>query len=162
MKEYRYGMRNRGFSPGCQPMKGFDHREDDPTGKYFDVLVYSRPLCEKEVMDYELDCLSTGEKLLKKQVISFNEEFLDLDIPTSFCAVSLEDAQEKFHNFVKGRIVRLLDVSEEEAETMMSNETDEVHYFENEIASSASIHYSGYNEYIVMRDIPDCAEQEVH
>lgn len=155
-------MRNRGFSPGCQPMKGFDHREDDPTGKYFDVLVYSRPLSETELRDYELDRIGADPEMLRKQVISFNEEFLDLDIPASFCAVSPEDAQEQFRSFVKGRIVRLLNVSVEEAETMMATETDEVHYFENELASSASIHYSGYNEYIMMRDIPDCAEQEVH
>ena len=59
--KYFYGMRLRGFSPGCQPMFGLDHREDDvkglrPDGKpYHDILVYSRPLSNKELEDYELD-----------------------------------------------------------------------------------------------------------
>lgn len=53
--QYRYGMRLRGFSIGCQPMKGLDHREDDTSGKYHDILVYNRPLTDKEISDYELD-----------------------------------------------------------------------------------------------------------
>ena len=56
-KEYRYGMRLRGFSPMCQPREGLLEREDDPTGKYYDILVYSRELTEKELRDYELDAL---------------------------------------------------------------------------------------------------------
>lgn len=52
---YKYGMRLRGFSIGCQPMKGIVYREDDPTGKYWDILVYSRKLTEQELHDYELD-----------------------------------------------------------------------------------------------------------
>ena len=54
--EFRYGMRLRGFSPGCQP-KGVIHREDDPNGKYWDIIVYNRELSEKEMRDYELDKL---------------------------------------------------------------------------------------------------------
>lgn len=53
---YRYGMRLRGFSIGCQP-KGVLDREDDATGKYYDILVYDRKLTEKELEDYELDYL---------------------------------------------------------------------------------------------------------
>ena len=59
--EYRYGMRLRGFSIGCQPKHGLDHAEDDPTGKYYNILVYSRPLSEQEMKDYELDELK-GEQ----------------------------------------------------------------------------------------------------
>lgn len=52
---YEYGMRLRGFSPGCQPMNGLkDHREDE-TGKYYDLLVYDRKLTKEELRDYELD-----------------------------------------------------------------------------------------------------------
>ena len=54
---YFYGMRLRGFSPGCQPMQGFVERQDDPSGKYYDVLVYDRQLSDAEVRDYELDFL---------------------------------------------------------------------------------------------------------
>lgn len=55
--EYRYGMRLRGFSIGCQPMEGLLGREDDITGRYHDIIVYDRELTDEEVMDYELDRL---------------------------------------------------------------------------------------------------------
>lgn len=55
--KYRYGMRLRGFSIGCQPMNGFEERQDDPSGKYYDILIYSRRLTEQEVQAYELDFL---------------------------------------------------------------------------------------------------------
>lgn len=55
--EYKYGMRLRGFSPMCQP-KGVIRREDDPTGKYYDVIVYDRELTSKEINDYELDYIN--------------------------------------------------------------------------------------------------------
>lgn len=53
--EYRYGMRLRGFSPGCQPMKGFLRREDDTSGRYYDIIIYNRKLTEMELYNYELD-----------------------------------------------------------------------------------------------------------
>ena len=52
---YKYGMRLRGFSPGCQPKQGLVDREDDPDGKYYDILVYSRELEPDEISGYELD-----------------------------------------------------------------------------------------------------------
>jgi len=58
--KYVYGMRLRGFSPGCQPMKGLKRSEQDYSGKYWDLLVYDRELTEKELRDYELDYL--GER----------------------------------------------------------------------------------------------------
>ncbi len=54
---YTYGMRLRGFSPGCQPRDGLLGREDDNSGKYHDVILYSRKLTDKELNDYELDYL---------------------------------------------------------------------------------------------------------
>ena len=60
IREYRYGMRLRGFSPGCQPKRGFVEREDDQTGRYYDILAYDRKLTDKEVDSYELDYL--GER----------------------------------------------------------------------------------------------------
>ncbi len=53
--EYKYGMRLRGFSPMCQPKDGFVRREDDTTGKYYDVIVYDRELTSREINNYELD-----------------------------------------------------------------------------------------------------------
>ena len=54
---YKYGMRLRGYAPLCQPMNGLVNREDDPTGKYHDVLLYNRQLTEQELREYELDYL---------------------------------------------------------------------------------------------------------
>lgn len=56
---YVYGMRLRGFSPGCQPMTGLVERRDDPKGEYHDLLVYDRKLTDKEMRDYELDFLQS-------------------------------------------------------------------------------------------------------
>lgn len=52
---FLYGMRLRGFSPGCQPKDGFVERQDDVTGKYHDILVYNRELTTEELKNYELD-----------------------------------------------------------------------------------------------------------
>ena len=52
---YKYGMRLRGFSIGCQPKKGFLDREDDESGRYYDILLYDRQLTDRELQDYELD-----------------------------------------------------------------------------------------------------------
>lgn len=59
--EFRYGMRLRGFSPGCQPREGFLKREDDPAGRYWDIIIYNRELTEREVRIYELDDLNETE-----------------------------------------------------------------------------------------------------
>ena len=58
---YRYGMRLRGYSPGCQP-NGVIERQDDPGGRYHDILIYSRELTAKELADYELDYLGKEER----------------------------------------------------------------------------------------------------
>ena len=55
---YKYGMRLRGFSIGCQPMKNFVERIDDISGKYHDILIYSEKLSDKDTKDYELYFLS--------------------------------------------------------------------------------------------------------
>lgn len=56
---YIYGMRLRGFSPGCQPKEGFVARKDSDDKKYYDVLLYDRPLTDDEERNYELDFLGT-------------------------------------------------------------------------------------------------------
>lgn len=53
-REFSYGMRLRGYSPGAQP-KGVLRREDDTTGRYHDIIVYDRMLSAAEVASYELD-----------------------------------------------------------------------------------------------------------
>lgn len=61
MKLYKYGMRLRGFSIGCQPMNGFFGRKDDNTGKYYDILFYEIKLPLSTTRDYELDYLGEAE-----------------------------------------------------------------------------------------------------
>ena len=56
-KLYAYGMLLRGYSPGCQPKDGFVKRLDSAGTKYYDVLLYDRPLTVKEIRSYELDDL---------------------------------------------------------------------------------------------------------
>ena len=57
---YKYGMRLRPFSIGCQPKDGFVEREDDPNGKYWDIIIYDRQLTRKELEDYQLDDMNEG------------------------------------------------------------------------------------------------------
>lgn len=58
---YVYGMRLRGFSPGCQPMDGLEavmkvYRAG--AEKYHNILIYNRELTDEEIRDYELDRIS--------------------------------------------------------------------------------------------------------
>ena len=52
--KYFYGMRLRGFSPGCQPMENFVNRIDSEVSTYHDVLVYEKPLSEEDIKHYSL------------------------------------------------------------------------------------------------------------
>lgn len=62
MTLYLYGMKYRGYSPGCQPMRGLHDRVDDPAGKYHDILRYVWRLPEANERDYELDYLGEEEE----------------------------------------------------------------------------------------------------
>ena len=74
---YKYGMRLRGFSIGCQPMNGFVRREDDPTDIYHDIIVYDRLLTEKECEQYALDDLNPtrGYRKASEVIDEFVERF---------------------------------------------------------------------------------------
>lgn len=50
---YKYGMRIRGFSIGCQP-EGVVRRLDDQSGRFWDIIVYDRELTEEEIRHYSL------------------------------------------------------------------------------------------------------------
>lgn len=62
---YYYGMRLRGFAPGCQPKQGLIGVQDIlPRGiyaKYHDVIKYDRKLTNEELRDYELDYIAEVE-----------------------------------------------------------------------------------------------------
>lgn len=55
MKSYKYGMRLRPYSIGCQPMDGLVEVMVD--NRYWNILIYDRKLTDQEVSDYELDYL---------------------------------------------------------------------------------------------------------
>lgn len=56
---FYYGMRLRGFAPGCQPMDGLigvaDLNSVIKPREYHDVISYDRKLSDEEIKDYELD-----------------------------------------------------------------------------------------------------------
>lgn len=65
MKLYKYGMRLRGFSIGCQPMKNFWERQDDNGNydrHYHDILLYTEKLADEDLRNYELDYLGEIEQ----------------------------------------------------------------------------------------------------
>jgi len=57
---WRYGMRLRGFSPGCQPMAGLVAHWEDTRKRYWDILEYNRALSDRERRDYEMDLIEEG------------------------------------------------------------------------------------------------------
>lgn len=89
--EFKYGMRLRGFSIGCQPKEGFIRREDDDSGKYHDLIIYGRPLTVEEVRNYDLDRLF-GYTDIKNQR---QEEFNKLPFFYAFSDKQLEDELAK-------------------------------------------------------------------
>ena len=67
MAEYKYGMRLRGFAPGCQPMEGLVEAQEgrcmgDSRRRYHSILVYNRRLTEDEINGYELDDLNEVQR----------------------------------------------------------------------------------------------------
>ena len=67
MAEYKYGMRLRGFAPGCQPMEGLVEAQEgrcmgDSRRRYHNILLYNRKLTDDEIRDYELDDLNEVQR----------------------------------------------------------------------------------------------------
>ena len=71
MMKYFYGMRLRGFSPGCQPMGYLLGRVFDGNKKYHDVLMYEYALDKRDIEHFSLTPLyayeytdNTGEETI--------------------------------------------------------------------------------------------------
>lgn len=61
MKLYKYGMRSRGFSIGCQPPKVKYYEDADKIKSgYWSYIYYEEPLTEEQLKKYELDYLAYG------------------------------------------------------------------------------------------------------
>lgn len=54
MNIYKYGMKYRGYSIGCQPMQNLIRATEDETGKYYNILEYSEPLTAEQINNYQL------------------------------------------------------------------------------------------------------------
>lgn len=52
--KYKYGMKLRGYSVACQPMKGLIGVKEDNTGRYYNILTYDRQLELREMRLYGL------------------------------------------------------------------------------------------------------------
>lgn len=52
---YFYGMKERGFSIGCQPKDGLLGLSDKRSDQYYDIIEYNRQLTEEEIKEYELE-----------------------------------------------------------------------------------------------------------
>lgn len=63
-KKFRYGAIASDNLPGPIPMDGLLAKEDDSTGKYRYILVYSRRLLDKEMTEHELEDLNKPAKRL--------------------------------------------------------------------------------------------------
>jgi hypothetical protein len=85
-----------------------------------------------------------------KQIIAFNEEYLNLDVRMF---IPEEDGPEDvFRNYVRDRTAYLLDITKKEAEVLMDDEDD------NEVNicnGCASIRYGDYNEFLRLSDTPE-------
>ena len=73
---YRYGMRLRGYSIGCQP-EDVKIVETDSTGRYYDILTYNRELTDKEIKEYELDDLNLIDRI--QDALFINNTYQTLD-----------------------------------------------------------------------------------
>ena len=60
--KYFYGMRLRGFSPGCQPMEGYLEKYDSDDSAFHDIIAYEKPLTEDEEKHYSLTPLWACEQ----------------------------------------------------------------------------------------------------
>ena len=60
--KYFYGMRLRGFAPGCQPEEGYLEKYESDDSCFYDILCYERPLTEDEERHYSLTPLWACEQ----------------------------------------------------------------------------------------------------
>lgn len=60
MNLYKYGMTQRGFSPGAQPAGVADWQESDGL-EYYDFIFYTKPLTAQQVANFELVYLGETE-----------------------------------------------------------------------------------------------------
>lgn len=65
MKLHVYGMRSRGYAPGCQPKGVIAWRDCEENECYHSEIAYVNKLLQKEERQYELDYL--GERAVNEE-----------------------------------------------------------------------------------------------
>lgn len=103
MKLFKYGMKLRGFSIGCQPKQGFVERQDDETGKFHDIIVYDRKLTDDEIAKFELEDLNVDDETehvpveptikpmiqtLENLFVEFNNKFFNGELETPVITIA--------------------------------------------------------------------------
>lgn len=118
MNIYRYGMKYRPFSIGCQPLENLIEAQEDPAGVYWNILLYSEPLTPEQIKSYQLTDLQPQpdiKQLLTELYKALNRDFLkDLDtyartesgkplivLIRSYADATKEDPQPDFIEYIK-------------------------------------------------------------
>lgn len=118
MSIYKYGMRCRPYSIGSQPTKNLIEAQEDPTNKYYNILLYSEPLTPEEIKHYSLTDMQPKpdiKSILIDLFKNLNKPFLkDLDtyartesgkplivLIRSYADATKEDPQPDFIDYIK-------------------------------------------------------------
>lgn len=118
MNIYRYGMKYRPFSIGCQPLENLIEAQEDATGVYYNILLYSEKLTQDQITSYQLTDLQPQpdiKQLLTNLYKALNRDFLrELDIYArtesgkplivlirSYADATKEDPQPDFIEYIK-------------------------------------------------------------
>lgn len=118
MNIYKYGMKYRPFSIGCQPLENLIEAQEDPTNKFYNILLYSEALTPEQIKSYQLTDLQPQpdiKQLLTELYKALNRDFLkDLDtyartesgkplivLIRSYADATKEDPQPDFIEYIK-------------------------------------------------------------
>ena len=71
MNIYKYGMRCRPYSIGAQPMNNLIEAQEDATGQFYNILVYSAPLDRKDIEHYSLTDLQAKKSLKEILIVTY-------------------------------------------------------------------------------------------
>lgn len=83
-----------------------------------------------------------------KQIITFNEEYLELNVTP---ITGSDDPEKAFRAHVRSRAAYLLKISEEEADDLMDDDDDDRIHLNFDY--SASVRYGDYTEFMRFKDV---------
>lgn len=118
MNIYKYGMKYRPFSIGCQPLENLIEAQEDPEHNYYNILLYSEPLTPEQIRSYQLTDLQPQPNIKDILTILYkalNRDFLrELDLYArqesgkplivlirSYADATKEDPQPDFIEYIK-------------------------------------------------------------